>query len=100
VTVARLSRRVLIAWLVVSVVTLAYLGLDYSVDRGGVFRPSVAVTLAAIAIALVKVRIILREFMEVRHAPALLTRLADIWIGIIAVSLVGSYLLGESRVLK
>ena len=93
----RLGRRMLVAWLVVSSVTLAYLALDYSVDRGGVFRPSVAVTLGAIAIALVKVRIIFREFMEVRHAPAVLTRLADVWIGIIAVSLVGSYLLGLAR---
>jgi hypothetical protein len=87
----------LVAWLVVSLVTLAYLGLDHTADRGGVLRPSVAVTFGAIAIALVKVRIILREFMEVRHAPALLTRLADVWVGIIAVSLLVSYLLGLAR---
>lgn len=93
----KLGRRMLVAWLVVSLVTLAYLGLDYSVDRGGANRASVAVTLGAVAIALVKVRIIFREFMEVRHAPVVLMRLVDVWIGIIAVSLVGSYLLGLAR---
>ena len=43
---------------------------------------STAVTVAAICLALVKVRIIMREFMEVRHAPPLLRRLTDLWIGL------------------
>jgi hypothetical protein len=84
----------LVAWLVVSLITLAYLGMDYSVDRGGVLRPSAAVTIAAIVIALVKVRIIFREFMEVRNAPAMLTRLTDIWVAVIGASLLVSYLVG------
>ncbi len=48
----------------------------------------------AIVIALVKVRIIFREFMEVRHAPALLCRLTDAWVALMAVSLLGSYFVG------
>jgi len=52
------------------------------------------VTTAAIVIALVKVRIIFREFMEVRHAPVPLCRLTDAWIAIMAVSLLGSYFAG------
>ena len=45
-------------------------------------------------IALVKVRIIFREFMEVRHAPVLLGRLTDLWVVLTAVSLLGSYFIG------
>ena len=88
------TRRLRIAWLTVSLATLGYLAIDYSVDRGGILRASTAVTVAAIVIALVKVRIIFREFMEVRQAPALLMRLADVWVVIMAVSLLGSYFIG------
>ena len=52
------------------------------------------VTVSAIVIALIKVRIIFREFMEVRHAPALLCRLTDAWVLLIAVCLIGSYFIG------
>jgi hypothetical protein len=54
------------------------------------------VTVSAIVIALVKVRIIFREFMEVRHAPALLRRLTDAWVLIIGVCLLGSYFIGSA----
>jgi hypothetical protein len=56
----------------------------------------VVVTVAAIVIAVVKVRIIFREFMEVRHAPALLCRLTDLWVVLIAVALIASYLVGTA----
>jgi hypothetical protein len=45
-------------------------------------------------IALVKVRVIMREFMEVRHAPALLCRLTDLWVVLTGVSLLGAYFVG------
>jgi hypothetical protein len=40
------------------------------------------------------VRIILREFMEVRHAPVLLGRLTDLWVALTGVTLVGGYFAG------
>ena len=92
----KVRRRLLVAWLVVSAVTLVYLAMDYSADHGGGPRPSAVVTSAAIVIALVKVRIIFREFMEVRQAPALLARLVDVWVAIMAVSLLGSYFVGTA----
>ena len=46
-------------------------------------------------IALVKVRIIFREFMEVRHAPVLLGRLTDLWLVVTGVSLLGCYFVGH-----
>jgi hypothetical protein len=51
---------------------------------------------SAIVIALIKVRIIFREFMEVRHAPALLCRLTDGWVVLIGVCLLGSYFVGSA----
>ncbi|MBV9515168.1 MAG: cytochrome C oxidase subunit IV family protein, partial [Mycobacteriaceae bacterium] len=68
--------------------------MDHSVDRGGALSGSAVVTTSAIVIALIKVRIIFREFMEVRRAPAVLRRLTDAWIVLIAVSLLSSYFIG------
>jgi hypothetical protein len=88
------NKRLLIVWLVLSAMTLAYVWMDSSVDNDGILRPSAVVTVSAIVIALIKVRIIFREFMEVRHAPALLCRLTDAWVVIMAACLLGSYFIG------
>ena len=53
-------------------------------------------TVAAIVFALVKVRIIMREFMDVRHAPPLLRRLTDLLVAIMAVALLGTYFVGRA----
>jgi hypothetical protein len=93
---ATFNKRLMVVWLVLSAMTLAYVWMDNSVDGDGILRPSAVVTTSAIAIALIKVRIIFREFMEVRHAPALLCRLTDAWVLLIAVCLIGSYFVGLS----
>ena len=85
-----IRHRLLIVWAVLCALTLGYLWLDHS---AGV-TASTVVTTAAVVIALVKVRIIFREFMEVRHAPVLLCRLTDAWIAIMAVGLLCSYFAG------
>jgi hypothetical protein len=88
------NKRLLVVWLLLSAMTLAYLWLDHSADDNEMLRPSTVVTVSAIAIALVKVRIIFREFMEVRHAPALLCGLTDACVVLIAVCLISSYFVG------
>jgi hypothetical protein len=88
------NKRFLVVWVVLSSITLAYVWMDHSVDHDGIFSPSAVVTSSAIVMASIKVRIIFREFMEVRHAPVLLCRLTDLWVAIIAVSLLGSYFIG------
>ena len=93
---AGVKKRLLVVWLVLSSITLVYLWMDHSVDRGGVLKPSAVITSSVIVIALIKVRIIFREFMEVRHAPALLCRLTDLWVVLMAVSLLGSYFVGTA----
>lgn len=88
------NKRLLVVWVVLASLTLAYLTIDHSAD--GSPRPSAAVTSSVIVIAVIKVRIIFREFMEVRQAPALLCRLTDAWVILIAVSLLACYFAGSA----
>jgi hypothetical protein len=90
--VIRFNKRLLVVWVVLASLTLSYFWIDRSV--GGSLRASAVVTSAVIVIAVIKVRIIFREFMEVRQAPALLCRLTDAWVIFIAVSLLGCYFAG------
>jgi Prokaryotic Cytochrome C oxidase subunit IV len=90
------KQRLLVAWLVVVAITLIYLWLDHSADEGGALVASTAVTVSAIVLALVKFRIVMREFMDVRHAPPLLRRLTDLLVAVIAVALLGSYVIGRA----
>jgi hypothetical protein len=87
-------RRSLIVWLILSVITLAYLALDRYADNRGTYRASSVVTTIAILLALVKARTIFREFMQVRNAPSLLCRLTDLWVFLIGAALLGSYFAG------
>jgi Prokaryotic Cytochrome C oxidase subunit IV len=91
----RFGKRLLVVWLVLSAITLVYLWVG-SVDPARALRPSALVTTGAIVMALIKVRIIFREFMEVRHAPVVLRRLTDAWVVLVAVCLLGSYFVGTA----
>jgi hypothetical protein len=82
-----------VVWVALSAITLIQLGV-VSFDGAAALGPNAAITASAIGIALFKVRIILREFMEVRHAPALLGRLTDLWVAFAGVSLLGCYFVG------
>lgn len=90
------NRRLFIVWLVLVGITLLYLSIDHAVDKSGVLRASGLVTVAAICFACVKVRIIMREFMEVRGAPPLLCRITDLWVVLIAVALIATYVAGRA----
>lgn len=81
-------------WAILAALTLGYLWLDHSAGRAGTLRSSAVVTSSVIVIALVKVRIIFREFMEVRNAPVLLCRLTDAWVVLMAVALLSCYFVG------
>jgi hypothetical protein len=86
-------RRLSVALLALSAITIGQLGVG-SLDGRAALAPNAAITSSAIVIALVKVRIIIREFMEVRHAPVLLRRLTDLWIAFAGVGLLGCYFFG------
>jgi hypothetical protein len=93
---ARLNRRLLGVWLVLSTITIVYLWIDHTADHHGRQTASTVVTVSAIIIALAKVRIIMGEFMEVRGAPVLLRRLANLWIAIMAAVMLGLYFAGKA----
>jgi hypothetical protein len=40
----------------------------------------VAIGLVVLVVGAVKVRLVLQEFMELRHAPTWLARLTDVWL--------------------
>jgi hypothetical protein len=89
------GKRLTLAWLALSAITISQLGVG-SLEGRGVLVPNAAIASAAIVIALVKVRIIFREFMEVRHSPPLLCRLTDLWIVSTGVILLACYLVGTA----
>lgn len=92
---AAFEKRLMLVWLVLSAVTIAQLGVG-STGGGVALTPDAAVAAGAIAIALVKVRIILREFMEVRHAPGWLGRLTDLWVVLTGVTLLVGHVAGTA----
>ena len=90
------NKRLNRAWLVLVAITVAYLWIDHTAAESGVRVSSTAVTVSAIVLALVKYRIIMREFMDVRQAPPLLRRLTDVLVAVIAVSLLACYFVGRA----
>jgi hypothetical protein len=91
----KFNKRLLVVWMILASLTLGYLWIDHSTqDHAGPLKSSAVVTSSVIVIALVKVRIIFREFMEVRNAPVLLCRLTDAWVVVVGVTLLGCYFAG------
>jgi hypothetical protein len=85
-----------VVWLILVGITVSYFWIDHSADKHGVATASTAVTVGAICLALIKVRIVMREFMEVRGAPQLLCRLTDFWVVLMGVAMLGVYLAGKA----
>ena len=87
------EKRLFAVWLALSAITLAQVGVGAADAPTG---PTANAAISAIGIALLKVRIIFREFMEVRHAPVLLGRLTDLWVVLTGAVLFGCYLSGAA----
>jgi hypothetical protein len=90
------ERRLSVAWVVVVTITLIYLVIDGSVDDSDVMRASTVASVAAIGLALIKVRIVMREFMDVRYAPRILRTVTDALVLTMGVFLFGTYLVGRA----
>jgi hypothetical protein len=82
--------RLLLAWLVLTAITLFawWIGAHHS---RAVPQADAAVAIGAITITVVKVRVILREFMEVRHASARLRHITDAWLAVFAAAMLVAY---------
>ena len=91
-----LNKRLFGVWLILVAISLGYLWIDHTATHQGIPTASTVVTVGAICFALIKVRIIMREFMEVRTAPPVLRRLTDYWIVLMAAALLGVYLAGKA----
>ena len=89
------NKRLFGVWLVLVAISFAYLGIDRAATHRGIPTVSTVVTVGAICFALIKVRIIMREFMEVRTAPRVLRRVTDFWVLLMAVALLGTYFAGR-----
>ncbi len=92
---AGVEKRLSVVWLALSAITILQLGV-VSLDGQAALARSSAITASAIVIALIKVRIIIREFMGVRHAPEMLGRLTDLWVVLTGAILLGGYLAGAA----
>ena len=90
------NKRLFVVWSILVAISLAYLWVDHEATREGLPSASTAVTVVAICFALIKVRIIMREFMEVRHAPQVLRRLTDFWVLLMGFALLGVYFAGKA----
>ena len=90
------NRRLFFVWLILVGITTSYLWIDHEATHSGVPTASAVITVAAICLALIKVRIIMREFMEVRGAPQLLCRLTDFWVVLMGVAMLGVYVAGKA----
>ena len=92
----RFNKRLFGVWLVLVAISLAYLWIDHAATHEGIPTASTVVTVVAICFALAKVRIIMREFMEVRVAPRVLRRLTDFWVVVMAAAMLGVYFAGKA----
>ncbi len=90
------NKRLFVVWLILVAISLVYLWIDHSATHQGIPTASTVVSVVAICFALVKVRIIMREFMEVRSAPRVLRRLTDCWVLLMAAALLGVYFAGKA----
>lgn len=85
------AHRVTIAWTIASALTLLSWWLRVEHDGADV-SASTAATMGVLAVALVKCRLILREFMGVRRAPTWLKLGTDLWLVGMWAAILGLYL--------
>ncbi|MGV9797717.1 cytochrome C oxidase subunit IV family protein [Mycobacterium sp. NPDC003449] len=87
----RESRLVTWVWLVLSVLTLTSWWVG-PVRGGGAPETSAPITLIVLVLGLVKCRLVIRYFMEVRSAPAWLRWTTDSWLVALWGAVLGIYL--------
>ncbi len=84
------TTRLTLVWTVLSVITVV--SWSFAPAHGGTTAPSVPITVAVLAMALVKARLIIQYFMEVRTAPRWLKAFTDVWLVVLWAAILGIYL--------
>ena len=85
--------RLTLVWAFLSAVTVVSWSLGRSARHGGQAVASTSITIAVLAIAAVKARLIISTFMEVRTAPTWLQLATDAWLVVLWGAVLGIYLL-------
>jgi Prokaryotic Cytochrome C oxidase subunit IV len=84
------DKRLVAAWAILVGITL--ISWFVATRHGpGPLAPDPLVGMIAIVITLAKVRLISREFMELRHAPAKLRAVIDLWLVAFGLAMVAAY---------
>ncbi len=83
-----------VVWLDLSLISVIQLWLS-GYKHMEPLRPDGVITVSVLALALIKVRFRVSDFMELRHAPVLFRRLADAWLLTTALALLGTYFVGS-----
>ncbi|WP_099023175.1 cytochrome C oxidase subunit IV family protein [Mycolicibacterium palauense] len=87
---ARAARATTVAWVVLSAITI--LSWWLAPGHAGAAGPSVPITVAVVLLALVKGRMVIRYFMEVRTAPRWLKLATDGWLVVLWGAVLAIYL--------
>jgi hypothetical protein len=87
--------RVTWTWALLSALTAVSAALAWALEGAGRLSPGAALTITVLTISAVKTRLVIREFMEVRTAPAWLRRATDAWLAVLMAAIIGLYLLGH-----
>ena len=82
-TMDRAERRLAVIWAAMFALTL----LSYAAGEGSIHHAAAGVA-SVVALAFLKVRFVLLDFMEVRHAPLLLRAVLELWVVALALLLV------------
>lgn len=85
------ARAITAVWIVLVLVTIGTWWLAPGHTSGTVVG-SVPITVVVLALAVVKSRLIIRYFMEVRAAPVWLRRATDAWLAVLFAAVLVSYL--------
>lgn len=80
------SRRTLI-WLLLAGTTV----LSWGMGHGAGFSDSRFASSSIILLAMIKIRYVILEFMELRHAPLPARIVAEVWGGVLCLTLLGLY---------
>lgn len=80
------------AWLALVVITIASWWLAPA-HSGATAQPRVLITALVLLLAVIKSRLIIRYFMEVRDAPRWLRYATDSWLAVLFVSIFVIYLI-------
>jgi hypothetical protein len=85
------ARAITYVWIILSAITIVswFLG---PARVAGTAVASVPITVAVLAMALIKARLIIRYFMEVRTAPSWLKLATDAWLVVLWGALLAIYL--------